>query len=335
MGNKIPDNKINELNLDLNSNSERNNSLYFDEISSYGKNKNKKKNNDNELNIEHNPLISQIKSDPFIDYEITKELGKGTFATVYLVKHRKSGAIRAMKEIQRDQEEDSEISIANEINILMKLDHPNIVKIFEFYVSPSTFYLITEYCPCGSLYDLIDKNNGPFTEIQTSYIMYQLFSAVNYFHKMKVIHRDLKPENILINKNENGFVSIKICDFGTSLRFKRGEIQNEIVGSIYYIAPEVLRKKYDAKCDIWSCGVIMYILLTGYPPFSGKDNQTIMNKILDGKYNTARLNKRCKACIDLIDNLLETDIDLRIRADVALKHKWFDIYKSREIRIYK
>ena len=210
MGNKIPDNKINELNLDLNSNSERNNSLYFDEISSYGKNKNKKKNNDNELNIEHNPLISQIKSDPFIDYEITKELGKGTFATVYLVKHRKSGAIRAMKEIQRDQEEDSEISIANEINILMKLDHPNIVKIFEFYVSPSTFYLITEYCPCGSLYDLIDKNNGPFTEIQTSYIMYQLFSAVNYFHKMKVIHRDLKPENILINKNENGFVSIKI-----------------------------------------------------------------------------------------------------------------------------
>ena len=82
MGNKIPDNKINELNLDLNSNSERNNSLYFDEISSYGKNKNKKKNNDNELNIEHNPLISQIKSDPFIDYEITKELGKGTFATV-------------------------------------------------------------------------------------------------------------------------------------------------------------------------------------------------------------------------------------------------------------
>ena len=332
MGNKIPDNKINELNSDPNSNSERNNSLYFDEISSYGKNKNKKKNNDNELNIEHNPLISQIKSDPFIDYEITKELGKGTFATVYLVKHRKSGAIRAMKEIQRDQEEDSEISIANEINILMKLDHPNIVKIFEFYVSPSTFYLITEYCPCGSLYDLIDKNNGPFTEIQTSYIMYQLFSAVNYFHKMKVIHRDLKPENILINKNENGFVSIKICDFGTSLRFKRGEIQNEIVGSIYYIAPEVLRKKYDAKCDIWSCGVIMYILLTGYPPFSGKDNQTIMNKILDGKYNTARLNKRCKACIDLIDNLLETDIDLRIRADVALKHKWFDIYKSREIR---
>jgi calcium-dependent protein kinase len=136
----------------------------------------------------------------------------------------------------------------------------------------------------------------------------------------------------LTNKNENGFVSIRICDFGTSLHFKRGEIQNEIVGSIYYIAPEVLRKKYDAKCDIWSCGVIMYILLTGYPPFSGKDNQTIMNKILDGKYNTARLNKRCKACIDLIDNLLETDIDLRIRADVALKHKWFDIYKSREIR---
>ena len=286
--------------------------------------------------IDHNILISQVKSDPSLDYTIIKELGHGSFATVHLVKHNVSGAIRAMKAIKKGpgmDDEDNELDIINEINILMKMDHPNIVKIFEFYNSPTHYYLITEYCQGGCLYDLIVKNNGPFTEIQASYIMHQLFSVVNYCHKMKIIHRDLKPENILIYKNENGLAKIKICDFGTSLCFKRGDIQDKVVGSIYYIAPEVLKKKYNSKCDIWSCGVIMYILLTGVPPFGGSNNISIMKKILVGEYDKTRLNKRCKACIDLIGKLLEKDISKRIRADAALKHRWFQIYKSKEIRV--
>ena len=128
-------------------------------------------------------------------------------------------------------------------------------------------------------------------------------------------------------------MTIKVCDFGTSLKFKKGDVQDEVVGSIYYIAPEVLKKNYNAKCDIWSCGVIMYILLTGYPPFGGRDNKTIMQKILKGEYKTEPLKKRCKACIDLISKLLEKDINTRIRADTALNHKWFQIYKSKEIRV--
>ena len=286
--------------------------------------------------LDYNPLISLVKSDPSQDYTIIKELGSGSFATVHLVKNKTSGAIRAMKAIKKgpgfDDDEDNEEEIINEINILMKMDHPNIVKIFEFYNSPTHFYLITEYCEGGCLFDLIQEN-GPFTEIQASYIMHQLFSVVNYCHKMKIIHRDLKPENILVKKNENGFVKIKICDFGTSLCFKRGEIQDKIVGSIYYIAPEVLKKKYNSKCDLWSCGVIMYILLTGLPPFGGRDNQTIIKKILIGEYDKSKLGKRCKACIDLIDKLLEKNISKRIRADGALRHKWFQIYKSKEIRV--
>ena len=286
--------------------------------------------------LEYNPLISQVKSDPFIDYKKIKELGSGSFATVYLVKHKTSGSIRAMKAIKKgpgfDDDEDNEEEIINEINILMKMDHPNIVKIFEFYNGPTHFYLITEYCEGGCRFDLITKN-GPFTEIQASYIMHQLFSVVNYCHKMKIIHRDLKPENILVNKNENGFVKIKICDFGTSLCFKRGEIQDKIVGSIYYIAPEVLKKKYNSKCDLWSCGVIMYILLTSVPPFGGSTNQAIIKKILCGEYDKTRLSKKCRACVDLIDKLLEKDISKRIRADQALKHKWFQIFKSKEIRV--
>jgi calcium-dependent protein kinase len=295
----------------------------------------KKKNISPVTALEHNPLISEVKSDPFKDYTTIKELGSGSFATVYLVKHNISGNIRAMKAIQKitdDEDEDNELEIINEINILMKMDHPNIVKIFEFYNSSTHYYLITEYCAGGSLFDLIIKN-GPFTEIQASYIMHQLFSVVNYCHKMKIIHRDLKPENILIHKNDNGFVKIKICDFGTSLTFNRGEIQEKIVGSIYYIAPEVLKKKYNSKCDLWSCGIIMYILLTGVPPFGGNDNQTIIKKILLSDYDKTRLNKKCKACIDLIDKLLERDVGKRIRAQDALNHKWFQIYKSYEIRV--
>ena len=255
---------------------------------------------------------------------------------MYLVKHNTTGSVRAMKEIKKisnEGEEDNELEIINEINILMKMDHPNIVKIFGFYITSHYYYLITEYCEGGSLFDLIINNNGPFPEIQASYIMHQIFSVVNYCHKMKIIHRDLKPENILINKNENNFVQIKVCDFGTSLMFNRGEVQDELVGSIYYIAPEVLKKKYNSKCDLWSCGVIMYILLTGVPPFGGSNNRIIVEKILKHDYDKTLLNKRCKACKELISLLLERNISKRIRADEALKHKWFQIYKSKEIRV--
>ena len=290
----------------------------------------------NEKGLEHNPLISQDKSNPFNDYKKIKELGSGSFATVYLVKHNLTGVVRAMKEIKKisnEGEEDNEEEIINEINILMKMDHPNIVKIFGFYITNDYYYLLTEYCAGGSLFDLIINNNGPFNEILASYIMHQIFSVVNYCHKMKIIHRDLKPENILIDKNENGFVQIKVCDFGTSLMFNRGQIQNELVGSIYYIAPEVLKKKYNSKCDIWSCGVIMYILLTGVPPFGGNNNKAIFNRILNSDYDRKLLNKKCKACRELVGLLLERDISKRIKADAAFKHKWFDIFKSKEIRV--
>ena len=290
----------------------------------------------NQVGLEHNVLVSQYKTNPFTDYKKVKELGSGSFATVYLVKHNVTGAVRAMKEIKKisnEGEEDNELEIINEINILMKMDHPNIVKIFGFYITKNYYYLITEYCEGGSLFDLIVNNNGPFQEIQASYIMHQLFSVVNYCHKMKIIHRDLKPENILINKHNNGFPQIKVCDFGTSLMFNRGEVQDELVGSIYYIAPEVLKKKYNSKCDLWSCGVIMYILLTGVPPFGGSNNRVIIEKILKRDYDKTLIAKRCRACKELIALLLERDISKRIRADAALKHKWFDIYKSKEIRV--
>ena len=136
-------------------------------------------------------------------------------------------------------------------------------------------------------------NQSLLTEIQVAYIMYQLFSALNYCHKIKIIHRDLKPENILISKKENDFARIKICDFGTSQIFKKGEMQKEFVGSAFYIAPEVIKENYNFKCDLWSCGIIMYVLLTHKIPFNvkGKDEEELKNAIATQNYNETRLAK--------------------------------------------
>ena len=164
--------------------------------------------------------------------------------------------------------------------------------------------------------------------------MYQIFSAVNYCHKMHIVHRDLKPENILIvGKDKEGLPTIKICDFGTSKIFEKGAVQRKLVGSSYYIAPEVLKKHYNEKCDVWSCGVIMYILLSARPPFGGEDDNDIMERVAVGKYDleSPPFNKLSKSSLDLIKRLLTMDPDQRISAEQALNHPWFRENKSQEL----
>jgi calcium-dependent protein kinase len=164
--------------------------------------------------------------------------------------------------------------------------------------------------------------------------MYQILSAVNYCHKMKIIHRDLKPENILIiERDTNNFPRIKIADFGTSKIFEKGAKQKKLVGSSYYIAPEVIKKNYDEKCDLWSCGVIMYILLSGRPPFSGDDDREIMLKVRKGKYDleSEPFDTLSKSGLDLIKNLLEIDPQKRLSASEAIDHLWFKENKSKEL----
>jgi calcium-dependent protein kinase len=209
------------------------------------------------------------------------------------------------------------------------MDHPNIVKIFEFYNGEKEYYLIMEYCEGGELFDKIVKSN--LTEIQCAYIMYQIISAVNYCHKMKIIHRDLKPENILIKKDEDGFYRVKVCDFGTSKAFKIGDTEKQLVGSAYYIAPEVIQKKYNLKCDLWSCGVIMFVLLTKKPPFGGRNDAIIMQNIQIGKYKEHLLDEYSPYAKELVALLLEKNIKKRINAEQALNHPWFDVFKCKDI----
>ena len=286
------------------------------------------------INVTNDLLVAKLKTNPDEDYRKLKFLGEGSFASVYEVQNRYTDVICAMKIILKSSnspEDDKEI--LNEINILRCMDHPSVLKIFEFYSNKKSYSIVTELCPGGELFQqIVDK--GPFDEKYSAFIMYQLFSAINYCHKMHIVHRDLKPENILIvNKDQDGYPIIKVCDFGTSKIFEKGKIERKFVGSSYYMAPEVLKKNYNEKCDLWSCGVIMYILLSARPPFGGEDDNDIMERVAIGEYDleSPPFDKLSKNALDLIKKLLTMDVNERINAEQALNHPWFKENKSQEL----
>ena len=311
----------------------------FEEI---GKNANKKSPysfiNSSVIKLTNNIIIGDYKKDAEKEYKKLQILGEGAFSIVYEAQNRITDIKRAMKIIKKgpneSKNEEKEKEIINEINILKTMDHPNIVKIFEFYSNEESYNIIMEYCRGGKLYTEL-RNYAPFDEKYTAYVMHQIFSAINYCHKMNIIHRDLKPENILIvNKNKNNnYPNIKIGDFGMSKIVEKRSLQNSVVGSIYYIAPEVIQKKYNEKCDIWSCGVIMYILLSKQPPFKGEYIEEIMSNIQKGTYDleSPPFDKISENALDLIKKLLNKDIDSRISAQEALNHPWFKENKSKEL----
>ena len=287
----------------------------------------------NQVAIDTNLLVSKGTNNIKNNYKRIKMLGQGSFGTVYLVKHKLLNNFFAMKIIKKTNKNEKDDVIMNEINILRKMDHPNIVKIHDFYMTPTEYTLVTEYCEEGELFYEI-KNFAPFNESLTGWYMKQILSAVTYCHKLKIIHRDLKPENILISKkNKNSFNIIKVIDFGTAIIFNKNKNDKSLTGSVYYISPEVLSKNrnYSEKCDVWSCGIIMYILLTGLPPFNGDSDEEIMKKIINGKFDMKKypwpiISSQAK---DLIKKLLEFDSNKRITAEEALNHPWF---KSKQVK---
>ena len=295
------------------------------------------KNDSIEKNLEINTqlIVNCNNKNPRDEYKIIKKLGKGGFGTVWKVKNIQTNLFRAMKKIPKLRNNVNNINeILNEVEILKNLDHPNIVKIFEFFIEADGYYIITEYCHEGELFKLI-KKKGFFTEKIAANIMYQIFQAIHYCHvSNNIIHRDLKPENIMIESidYETGFYNIKIIDFGTAKIREKDKRENKVLGSCFYIAPEVLNKHYNEKCDIWSCGVILYILLCGNVPFNGRDEREISQKIKSGKFdlNISPFDKISNEGKDLIKQCLELNVNKRISAKEALNHPWFDLWKSKE-----
>jgi len=213
-----------------------------------------------------------------------------------------------------------------EINILKIMDHPNIVKLYEVYQDKKRYYLVTELCTGGELFDRLSKDKL-MDEKDSANIMKQLLSAIVYCHAKNVVHRDLKPENLLLESPDEN-ARIKVIDFGTSQIFNPSKKMTAKIGTPYYIAPEVLSQSYTEKCDVWSCGVILYILTCGYPPFVGRNDFDIMNRIKKGiiKMTGAAWDNASDLVKDLVKHMLTYDPKKRYSAQQALNHPWIKKY---------
>jgi calcium-dependent protein kinase len=281
----------------------------------------------NSIKISKGNFINYKKGLIEKDYTIGEVVGSGAFATVRKVVSKTTGQLRALKIIKKQKGQDS-ARMYLEVEILKKLVHPNIMQIFEFYEDKKNFYIITEFCEGGELFDKIVEK-GSFNEAEAADVMKQLLSAVNYIHQGSIVHRDLKPENILLDTKKQNI--IKIIDWGTARFYEKNKKMNRISGTPYYIAPEVLSEKYDEKCDIWSCGVIMYILLCGYPPFNAETDQEILNKIKIGKFSfpDEEWDVVSSEGKDLITHMLAYNPTDRFGASGCLTHKWFSENTSK------
>ena len=289
------------------------------------------------LQVKQENLIIQEKGNPSKKYKPTKLLGTGSFGSVYEAKNTIFQNIVAMKVINKDPNNSlDEQEIRNEIDILKKLSHPNIVKIYEFYISNSHYYIVTEFCRDGELFSYI-KNK--YSERQLAVLFYQVFSGLWYLHDNKILHRDIKLENIMISQKEKDYETgeelfwVKIIDFGTAKIFEKNKKEKDVVGSSYYIAPEVLQQNYNEKCDTWSVGVILYMMLVGRAPFDGKDDEEIILKINSADYNSKepKLMKHSPEVRDLVSKLLQKDTDKRYSAREAIAHPWFQKYGGRSL----
>ena len=289
------------------------------------------------LKVTINTLIEETNGLPTMKYKVIQRLGDGAYGTVYLAVNLMTKAKVAMKKINKVKENEiDDMEIKNEINILKKLDHPNIVKILEFYSTEKAYYIITSYCPCGELYNQIKYQ---YNENQLAVLFYQVFSGLYYLHSKNIVHRDLKLENILITEIEKekktgkSLFWIKIIDFGTAKIFEKNKSEKAVVGSSYYIAPEVLQKKYNEKCDTWSAGVILYMLICGRAPFDGADDDEIIANIKKGTYN--HFHKKLAASSpevqDLVTKLLEVNVNKRLSAAEALQHPWFTKFNGKSL----
>jgi len=262
-------------------------------------------------------------------YEVVKLLGTGTYGKVAEVRNKISKQIFACKEIAKKNIFDIN-KLNTEIAIMIKADHPNIIKLYEIYQDNSHIDLIMEECKGGELFERIIRNienHKSYSEKSAAKIFKQLISAIAYCHSQGICHRDLKPENILFLSNEEDS-PIKVIDFGLSKIFGKYDniINNEMtsfVGTAYYVSPEVLQGKYNEKCDIWSAGVILYIMLTGEPPFNGANDNEIYRSISQMKLSFPESNWKniSEDAKDLIKKMI-CPPERRFNAQQVLNHIW-------------
>ena len=272
-------------------------------------------------------------------YDCTKKLGKGGYGKVFQVKNKSTNKLYACKKLSKLNIKNVK-KFQNEIEVLMKMDHPNIVKLYEVFESDNSLYLIMEECYGGELFDRIlhrINTNNMYTEREACLLMKQIIGAIEYCHNNGITHRDLKPENLLyLKEGSEEDNPLKIADFGLSQSFNLKKMLTSKVGTSYYVPPEILAGNYTEKCDIWSAGIILYILLSGEPPFNGPNDETIFARIKTYKYEfpEQKWSKISVEAKDLLSKMLIQE-DKRLSASQVLQHPWFDIIKNEKITFEK
>ncbi|CAM8978526.1 unnamed protein product [Rhodiola kirilowii] len=258
-------------------------------------------------------------------YTIGKELGRGQFGVTHLCTHKVTGEQFACKTIAKRKlvnKEDIE-DVRREVQIMHHLTgQPNIVELKGAFEDKHSVHLVMELCAGGELFDRIIAK-GHYTERAAASLLRTIVQIVHTCHSMGVIHRDVKPENfLLLNKDENA--PLKATDFGLSVFFKQGDKFKDIVGSAYYIAPEVLKRNYGPEVDIWSVGVMLYILLCGVPPFWAESEHGIFNAILRRHvdFTSDPWPSISHVAKDLVRKMLNSDPKQRLTAFQVLNHPW-------------
>ncbi|TYI64988.1 hypothetical protein E1A91_D09G126400v1 [Gossypium mustelinum] len=274
------------------------------------------------------PVLGRQMEDIKATYNIGKELGRGQFGVTHLCTCKQTGEQFACKTIAKRKlaNKDDIEDVRREVQIMHHLTgQANIVELKGAYEDNHSVYLVMELCAGGELFDRIIAK-GHYTERAAASLLRTIVQIVHTCHSMGVIHRDLKPENfLLLNQDENS--PLKATDFGLSVFYKPGEEFRDIVGSAYYIAPEVLKRRYGPEADIWSIGVMLYILLSGVPPFWAESENGIFNAVLRGHvdFSTAPWPSISAQAKDLVKKMLTVDPKQRLTAVQVLKHPWIKV----------
>eukprot|EP00350_Pseudokeronopsis_sp_OXSARD2_P000617 CAMPEP_0170540916 /NCGR_PEP_ID=MMETSP0211-20121228/810_1 /TAXON_ID=311385 /ORGANISM="Pseudokeronopsis sp., Strain OXSARD2" /LENGTH=212 /DNA_ID=CAMNT_0010843473 /DNA_START=58 /DNA_END=696 /DNA_ORIENTATION=+ len=207
-------------------------------------------------------------------------LGQGSFAKVQRGTNKKTGEKVAIKIIAKEALElEDKIALQNEIDILTQVDHPNIVKLYEIFEDETTYYLVMELMTGGELFDQIMEKEF-YSEKEAAETIRPIIDAIQYCHSLNIIHRDIKPENLLYSSKNPEKAIIKVSDFGLARYISVKTLATTTCGTPGYVAPEILEQKpYGKECDYWSIGVVLYILLCGFPPFYDEENNVLFDKI--------------------------------------------------------
>ncbi|TDH74351.1 hypothetical protein CCR75_001448 [Bremia lactucae] len=258
-------------------------------------------------------------------YKLGRKLGSGAFSVVHIATHRETRKQVAVKCIAKVSLGSQDVgSLKQEVEVMSSLNHPNLVPLLDYFEEDRYYYIVTPLCTGGELFDDLVKRKS-YTEEDARVLMRKLASAIDYLHSRGIVHRDLKPENILLKTSAPG-AEIMIADFGFA-RSMNGSRRGTACGTPGYVAPEVVRgEPYGAEVDCWSLGVILYILLCGYPPFPGANHATVLDKVVKAEYTfeVPYWDGVSDEAKDLVMELLTVDRTKRLNASGILAHPWMD-----------